>query len=347
MSRRSAVLACVHDSLVAVVLGIAAAGATDMTPNPAGAAPIGGCPEKPIPISIITVFHSPPNNAFSSVIANGIKQAEADYKCYGVTTQFIGTTNENDVPGAIQLIQAAIVKKPQGLVVTLPDPSAMATVIKQATEAGIPVVAYNGGIAEYRKVGAMSFVGQDEVTAGYAQGQRLIGLGAKAVLCINDAPGNIALDQRCQGIIKAFTEAKLMAKEITGSVTDTSVMDGAIRGALQADPNVDAAGGSYCGSPEPGIVYKAFKDAGKADGSFHIGIFDLSDTCMQMIKSGKLDFASSQAQFLQGYLPVAMLALWNRFGLLPGAGAPVLTGPTFVDKSNIDQFAQHIKEKTF
>jgi ABC-type sugar transport system substrate-binding protein len=97
-------------------------------------------------MSVITVFHSPPNNAFSSVIANGVKQAEADYKCSGVTTQFIGTTNENDAPGAIQLIQAAIVKKPQGLVVTLPDPSAMETVIKQAVDAGIPVITYNSGI---------------------------------------------------------------------------------------------------------------------------------------------------------------------------------------------------------
>jgi simple sugar transport system substrate-binding protein len=329
----------------AVVVGAAAIVAATW-PGKAAAAS-GDCPANPTPISIITVFHSPPNNAFSSVIANGIKQAEQDYKCYGVTTQFIGTTNENDVPGEIELIQAAIVKKPQGLVVTLPDPSALATVVKQAISAGIPVIAYNGGIAEYRKVGAMSFVGQDEVTAGYLHGLRLIGLGAKDVVCINDAPGNIALDQRCQGILKAFAEAKLKAKEVTGSVSDTSVMDGAIRGSLQADPSVDSVGGSYCGSPEPGIVYKAFKDAGKADGSFHIGIFDLSETCLKMIKNGQLDFASSQAQFLQGYLPVAMLAMWNRFGLLPGGGAPVLTGPTFVDKTNIGQYEQHIKDKTF
>jgi simple sugar transport system substrate-binding protein len=334
-------------SLFVIALSIVVACLTSSASSSAAAAPVGGCPAKPNPISIITVFHSPPNNAFSSVIANGIKQAEADYKCYGVKTQFIGTTNENDVPGAIQLIQAAIVKKPQGLVVTLPDPSAMTTVIKQAADAGIPVVAYNAGIAEYKKVGAMSFVGQDEVMAGYAHGQRLIGLGAKDVVCINDAPGNIALDQRCQGMLKAFAEAKLKAKEITGSVSDTSVMDGAIRGALQADPKVDAAGGSFCGSPEPGIVYKAFKDAGKTNGSFHIGVFDLSETCIKMIKTGQLDFASSQAQFLQGYLPIEMLAIWHRFGVLPGAGAPVITGPTFVDKSNIGEYEQHINDKTF
>jgi simple sugar transport system substrate-binding protein len=329
--------------LGAIVATLTVAGAA-FTAAPASAA---DCPSNPKTIEIITVFHSPPNNAYSSVIANGIKQAEADYKCYGIHTQFIGTTNENDTPAAIQLLQAAIVKKPAGLVTTLPDPSAMATVIKQAIDAGIPVITYDACIKDYRKVGAISCVGQDNVVSGYEHGRRLIALGSKNAVCVNDAPGNISLDERCQGFIKAFKDAGLAAKEIVGSVTDTSQMDGSIRGALQADKTVDAAGGSYCGSPEPGIIYKAFKDAGKADGSFHIGIFDLSETCMKMIKAGQLDFVSSSGQFLQGYLPVAMFAMLNRFGLLPGAGQPVLTGPVFVTKDNIADYQAHIIDKTF
>jgi simple sugar transport system substrate-binding protein len=305
------------------------------------------CPDAVEPVLIIGVFHSPPNNSFSSVIANGVAQAEQDFKCYGVTTQFIGTTNENDAAGAIQLIQAAIVKKPAGIFTSLPDPSAMATVIKQAADAGIPVITYNSGLSDYKKVGAMSHVGQDELAAGTAFGEKLIALGSKNLVCVNDAPGNIALDQRCEGMIKAFTDAGLKGKEIVGSVSDTSLMDGAIRGALQADPTVDSVGGSYCGSPEPGIIYKAFKDAGKADGSFHLSIFDVSEPCIEMVKAGQVDLLSSQSQFLQGYLPVAMLAIWHRFGLLPGGGAPVQTGPTFIDKNNVGQYETFIKNKTF
>lgn len=247
---------------LAVTAGLAiAAGAMAST----GALAQSDCPDNPEPMPIIVVFHSPPNNSFSSVIANGVKQAEADFKCYGVTAQFIGTTGENDVPGAIQLMQGAIVKQPKGIAITLPDPSAMATVIKQAVDAGIPVITYNSGIDQYKKVGAISHVGQDEVTTGRLHGERLIALGATNAVCINDAPGNIALDQRCEGLIKAFEDAGLKAKETIGSVTDTSVMDGSIRGALKADPTIDAVGGSYCGSPEPQIVYKAFKDAGRDD----------------------------------------------------------------------------------
>jgi simple sugar transport system substrate-binding protein len=305
------------------------------------------CLQPAEPALIIGVFHSPPNNSFSSVIANGVAQAAEDYKCYGITAQFIGTTNENDAPGAIQLLQAAIVKKPIGIFTSLPDPSAMATAIKAANDAGIPVITYNSGLSDYKKVGAISHVGQDELAAGMAFGDKLIALGSKNLVCINDAPGNIALDQRCEGMIKVFTDAGLKAKEIVGSVTDTAVMDGSIRGALQADPTVDSVGGSYCGSPAPGIIYKAFKDAGKEDGTFHISIFDVSEPCIEMVKAGQIDLLSSQSQFLQGYLPVAMFAIWHRFGLLPGGGAPIQTGPTFIDKNNVGQYETMIKNKTF
>jgi simple sugar transport system substrate-binding protein len=305
------------------------------------------CPDNVEPILIIGVFHSPPNNSFSSVIANGVAQAAQDYKCWGVEAQFIGTTNENDAAGAIQLLQAAIVKQPAGIFTSLPDPSAMATVIKQAAAAGIPVITYNSGLSDYKSVGAISHVGQDELAAGAAFGAKLIALGSKNLVCVNDAPGNIALDQRCEGMIKAFTDAGLKGKEIVGSVSDTSLMDGAIRGALQADPTIDAVGGAYCGSPEPGIIYKAFKDAGKEDGTFHISIFDVSEPCIEMVKAGQIDLLSSQSQFLQGYLPVMMLAMWERYGLLPGGGAPVQTGPTFIDKNNVGQYETFIKNKTF
>jgi simple sugar transport system substrate-binding protein len=43
-------------------------------------------------------------------------------------------------------------------------------------------------------------------------------------------------------------------------------------------------------------------------------------------------FAIDQQQFLQGYLPIALLYLYNKYGLMPGAD--VLTGPGFVTKDN-------------
>ncbi|MPY58571.1 substrate-binding domain-containing protein [Streptomyces spongiae] len=54
------------------------------------------------------------------------------------------------------------------------------------------------------------------------------------------------------------------------------------------------------------------------------------------IKDGSLQFAIDQQPYLQGYLAVDSLWLYKNNGNYMGGGeAPVLTGPAFIDKSNI------------
>jgi simple sugar transport system substrate-binding protein len=46
-------------------------------------------------------------------------------------------------------------------------------------------------------------------------------------------------------------------------------------------------------------------------------------------------FAIDQQQYLQGYLPIAFLSLYKKYGLMP-AGT-VMTGPGFVTQENAAQ----------
>jgi len=55
------------------------------------------------------------------------------------------------------------------------------------------------------------------------------------------------------------------------------------------------------------------------------------------IEAGEMMFAVDQQQYLQGYLPVVFLYLYNTNLNTVGGGLPVLTGPGFVDKSNAAQ----------
>ena len=55
-----------------------------------------------------------------------------------------------------------------------------------------------------------------------------------------------------------------------------------------------------------------------------------------------MDFAIDQQQFLQGYLPVEILTYYHLYGLLPGGGAPILTGPGFVTRDNVDTVIANI-----
>jgi simple sugar transport system substrate-binding protein len=83
-------------------------------------------------------------------------------------------------------------------------------------------------------------------------------------------------------------------------------------------------------------VYEAIVENG-LEGKVHLSCFDLSPEVIKMIKEGKADFTVDQQQYLQGYLPIVGLHLYNKYRLVPGAD--VLSGPGFVTKANADAVA--------
>ena len=103
--------------------------------------------------------------------------------------------------------------------------------------------------------------------------------------------------------------------------------------ALQADTTID--GVMALGPTGAAPALKAVDQLGLT-GKIHIGTFDLSADMLAGIKAGTVDFAIDQQQFLQGYLPIEILTYYNLYGLLPGGGAPIYTGPGFVTKDNVD-----------
>ena len=61
----------------------------------------------------------------------------------------------------VALIDQAVAAKPDGLVVSLPEPG-LAPAIRRAVEAGIPTVTINSGSDVYAKLGVLAHVGQPE-----------------------------------------------------------------------------------------------------------------------------------------------------------------------------------------
>jgi simple sugar transport system substrate-binding protein len=58
---------------------------------------------------------------------------------------------------------------------------------------------------------------------------------------------------------------------------------------------------------------------------------------LNALKAGQMEFAIDQQPYLQGYLPVMMLAQNKRFGLFPDQGEVVFTGPHFVTKDTAEK----------
>jgi simple sugar transport system substrate-binding protein len=267
---------------------------------------------------IIVVSHGQANDPFWSVVKNGVSQAAADL---GVNAEY-RAPQTFDMVEMGQLIDAAVNQQPDGLVVSIPDADALGPSIERAVAAGIPVISMNSGSDVSDELGALLHVGQDEFTAGKIGGERLAEMGGEVAICINHEVGNVALDLRCEGFAEGF------GGEVTVLPTsnDPAEIKAKVIGALSSNPEVDTI---LClGSPLAGMpAVNAVEETGMS-GQVNIGCFDLAPEFLQAVADGKAAFAIDQQQYLQGYLPVAILALNAKYGLMPASD--IASGPNLV-----------------
>jgi simple sugar transport system substrate-binding protein len=304
---------------------------TSGTPTGSGAAGGGldGALVKRADIKIEYVTHGQAQDGFWGVVRNGVKAGAADM---GVTATYNAPSAESDMPGMVSLIDAAIAKKPTGLVVSIPNPDALGPAIKKAVDAGIPVVSMNSGSDAFRELGVLAHVGQTEYAAGLGAGERFKEAGVTNAVCFNQEVGNQALTLRCNGFFMGLTGSET-GEVLTGNISDPAGMQAAIEAALQADATID---GILTLGPS---VAKPALDAVAASGkTIHLATFDLSADVLTAIKDGKMDFAIDQQQFLQGYLPIVILTNYAETKNLPtgdGTGL-IMTGPGFVTQADAE-----------
>ena len=141
---------------VAAMIGGACQAGTP-TGSAAAAGGLDGALVKRSDIKIEYVTHGQAQDGFWGVVRNGVKAGAADM---GVTATYNAPSAESDMPGMVSLIDAAIAKKPTGLVVSIPNPDALGPAIQKAVDAGIPVVSMNSGSDVFRDLGVLAHVGQ-------------------------------------------------------------------------------------------------------------------------------------------------------------------------------------------
>ncbi len=308
-------------------------GACNATPAASGGASGGKDPDgvlvKKADIKIEVVTHGQAIDGFWGVVRNGVKAAAADM---GVTVNYSAPGAESDMPGMSALIDAAVAKKPSGLVVSIPNPDALSPSIKKAVAAGIPVVSMNSGSDVFKSLGILVHVGQTELQAGIGAGERMKAAGVKNGVCFNQEVGNQALTLRCNGFFQGLgLTDPTKGKVLTGKIADPAGMQATIAAAIQSDPTID--GILTLG---PSVADPALAAVAASGKPIHLATFDLSASVLTAVKDGKMDFAVDQQQFLQGYLPIVILTNYVQTLNLPtgdGTGL-IMTGPGFVTKDN-------------
>lgn len=281
--------------------------------------------------SVAVVTHGSPGDAFWNVVKNG---AEAAGKDLGVRVEY---NSSGDPSQQAKLIDNAVAQGVDGLVVSMANPDALRPSIEKAVAAGIPLVTINSGEAESVKYGAIGHVGQSESLAGQSAGQRLADAKKTKMLCVIHEAGNIGANQRCEGASKAFGNAATLQVDINNPTDAQS----RIKGALEADHSIDAVL-----TLNSQVAARAVDAVQESRSAATVATFDLNTDVVEAIRGGKLLFAVDQQQYEQGYLPVVLLQAYRTNLNTVGGGAPVQTGPAFVDKNNVDAVAALVAQGT-
>jgi simple sugar transport system substrate-binding protein len=296
-----------------------------------GSTPANGSATSGGPMNVAVVTHGSAGDSFWNVVKNGATDAG---KQLGVNV----TYNSDGDPGAqSKLIDNAVAQHVDGLVVSMANPDALKTSIQAAVKAGIPVITINSGQSQSAAFGALAHVGQDEGIAGQQAGAKLKTAGKTNLLCVIHEAGNVGLAQRCDGAKQGFGKTTNLQVDINNP-TD---VEAKIKGALQTDPSIDAVL-----TLNPQVALSAVNAAKETNSKATVATFDLNSDVVSAIKAGQIAFAVDQQQYEQGYLPIVMLKLYHDNANTIGGGQPVLTGPGFVDKSNVDKVAQYAARGT-
>jgi simple sugar transport system substrate-binding protein len=272
-------------------------------------------------VRISVVTHGQASDPFWLVLRNGLETAatetgsDVEYRC---PAKF-------DLAGMVQLIDAAVASKPDGLVVSIPDAAALGDSIRAAKAAKVPVLAINAGLDVFRELGCLMYIGQDEEAAGKQAGERMKAMEIKKAIILNHEVGNVSLEQRIRGFRDGF-EGPFHHVEVLPVTPDFAECQGAVTAYLKAHDDLDGILALGPVTAEPAL--EALDESDRL-AKVKLCTFDVSPAIVQALLKQRIAFAVDQQQWLQGYLAVAVLATYAKYGSIV-QNKLILTGPSLV-----------------
>jgi simple sugar transport system substrate-binding protein len=250
------------------------------------------------------------------------------------TAQWTGS-EDSITSQMVTAMDQAIAAKVQGIAVALIDPEAFNGPTDKALDQGIPVVSYN---ADEPGNNRMAYIGQSNTSAGQAAAQRIVKVVPKGGLVgmVIATPGTGNIQPRIDGALPVFKAAGL----------DTAVVAG---GATQA-PEITAVQSWWEGHKDVKFLYAVDSGdsiavatliaknhlKGKVGGSG----WDVGIPVLQQVQAGALSFTIDQQAYLQGFVPVVQLFLYNiSAGLMQPCDTN--TGLGFVTSANVSPYLAH------
>jgi simple sugar transport system substrate-binding protein len=291
------------------------------------AAPFAAFAQNDDDLNYVLVSYAPDSDTWWNTIKNGIALAGEQM---GVSVEYRNPPT-GDIADMARIIEQAAASAPDGIITTLADFDVLKGPIMNAVDQGIDVIIMNTGTPEQaREIGALMYVGQPEYDAGFAAGLRAKGEGVTNFLCVNHAIQQPTVGERCRGYADGLGIE--LGDAMMDSGTDPAEIKNKVMAYLSANEDVDGILTLGPVSADPTIA--ALNELGLA-GEMHFGTFDLGEEIVKAIKDGTINWGIDQQPFLQAYMPVVILANWDRYGVLPGNN--INSGPGFVTASGLEK----------
>lgn len=262
-------------------------------------------------------------------VEDGMKAANADY---GVDTQYVGPAEIN-IDEQIKAVETAIATGSNGIITMALDPAAFEPVIKQATDAGIPVILIDTDAPDSTRD---YYAGTSNYASGVEAGQAMIeATGGEANIGIITGAINAAnLNERIDGFMDAIADEPGMTVLVTEpSDTDLLKATEKAQSMIQTYPEMNAFFGVSATDVQGAA--KVVIEQGLEDSFSLVGFDDLEDT-LNYVRDGVVDATIVQQPYQMGYLGVELLVQ-----ILEGnapAEAIIDTGVTVVTADNVDSY---------
>jgi ribose transport system substrate-binding protein len=265
---------------------------------------------------------------FWQAVKLGAEKAAVEYK---VKISFEGPENESQVDKQLEMLQAALAKKPQAICLAALDSKAAVPLLRKAQAAKIPVVGFDSGVDSDIPVATAA---TDNVAAAAFAADKmaeLIGDAGEVAAVVHDQTSRTGID-RGDGFVKQMKakHPKIKVVDVQYGGGDQLKSTDLAKAIIQAHPNLKG----FFGANEGSIigVLNAVKEL-KKEGKIVVIGYDAGKQQKDAIRKGVEAGAVSQDPVGIGYKCVEAAAK-----AIKGEKVPKLidTGFKWYDKTNID-----------
>jgi simple sugar transport system substrate-binding protein len=255
----------------------------------------------------------------------------------GLPTPKWGGSQNSLASEMVSYFNTAISAKAAGIAYAGIDATSFTTPVKNAMNAGIPVLSYNADGLVKKGVpdigtNRLAYVGQALYISGQQLGNQIKSLvpGGGDIAIFIATPGSGNIQPRYDGAVSVLGSSYTVHEVATGAATGQELS--AEKAFLTGHKSLKGAFAVDAGSTQ-----NLAQALGSTGLTIPNGGFDTTPTTLSNIEAGKTNFTIYQDPYMQGFLPTLYFYLYNISG---GTVTPADTdtGLTFITKSNAKPF---------